>query len=252
MLQHHKDSIQNMVKHYKENPEIKALFLIGSVATGDARPDSDIDGVAIVSQEHLDYRKINNLGCMEVYKGKCTYEAGYFDIHYKTQAEVEQLAVNGSEPMRNMFMNAQALFCENENLSKIVTSIPVFQKQEAEAKLLRYYCTFKQFYLYFWMCCKPEGFMRFHVASGMVFCLYRLILLENEILFPSMFKLEEFVNRAPNKPNGIIDECNNFMKSLSDTDCTALVETYENWTYYNYPKERHVINNNFANPYEWQ
>jgi len=252
MLQHHKDSIKNMLEHYQENPEIKALFLIGSVATGDARPDSDIDGVAIVSQEYLNYRKRNNLGGMEVYRGKCTYDSGYFDVHYKTQTEVEQLAVSGSEPMRNMFTNALPLFCDDENLCKIVAGIPVFQKQEAEAKLLRYYCTFKQFYLYFWICCRPEGFMRFHVATGMVFCLYRLILLENEMLFPSMRKLEEFVQRAPNKPSGIIDQCNNFMKSLSDLDCATLVETYENWTSYDYPKERHIINNNFANPYEWQ
>jgi len=252
MLQHHKDSIKNMTEHYKENPEIKALFLIGSVATGEARPDSDIDGVAIVSQEYLDDRKSKNLGGMEVYYGKCTYEGGYFDIHFHTQAEIEKLAVNGSEPMRNMFTNAQVLYCEDSNLSKLVATIPVFQKQEAEAKLLRYYCTFKQYYLYFWVCCKPEGFMRFHVATGMVFCLYRLILLENEILFPSMRKLEDFVQRAQNKPNDLINKCHNFMQSLSDEDCKDLVETYENWTSYNYPKERHIVINNFADPYEWQ
>lgn len=34
MYKHHEESIKNMISHYRENEEIKALFLIGSVATG--------------------------------------------------------------------------------------------------------------------------------------------------------------------------------------------------------------------------
>jgi predicted nucleotidyltransferase len=42
-----------MIKHYRENAEIKALFLIGSVTCGTAREDSDIDAVAVVSQDYF-------------------------------------------------------------------------------------------------------------------------------------------------------------------------------------------------------
>lgn len=34
MYKHHEESIENMIEHYRENSEIKALFLVGSVATG--------------------------------------------------------------------------------------------------------------------------------------------------------------------------------------------------------------------------
>lgn len=162
MYKHHKESIENMVKHYRENSEIKALFLVGSVATGTERPDSDI------------------------------------------------------------------------------------------LKQHRFYCTLKMYYTYFWLSCKPEGYMRHHVADGMIYNLYRLILIENEILFPSMRKLEEYVIRAPNKPERIIEKCHNFMQTLSDEDCLALVESYETWTSYDYPRDHNVVMNNFADPYEWQ
>ena len=90
MYKHHEESIENMIKHYREDEEIKALFLIGSVATGTERPDSDIDGVAIVSKSYCEQKK-NDEGLEEVYYGKCTYEGGYFNIHYMTREDLEEI-----------------------------------------------------------------------------------------------------------------------------------------------------------------
>ena len=248
---HHEESIKNMTAHYKENSEIKALFLVGSVATGTERPDSDIDGVAIVSPEIFE-RKKSGEGLEEVYFGKCTYEGGYFNIHYLTREDMIKLAQNGSEPMRNMFSCAKTLFCREPDLPELASKIPVFQKNEAGKKQFKFYCTFRMYYNYFWKACNPEGFMRHHIADGMIYNLYRLILIENEILFPSMRKLEESVNNASNKPAGIIDKCRRFMQTLSDDDCLALIDAYETWTSYDYPKDHAVVMNNFADPYEWQ
>ncbi|NLO08548.1 MAG: nucleotidyltransferase domain-containing protein, partial [Clostridiales bacterium] len=236
MYKHHEESIENMVKHYRENNEIRALFLVGSVATGTERPDSDIDGVAIVSKDYYEHKK-NKEGLEEVYRGKCTYEGGYFNIHYMTRRDLEGLVINGSEPMRNMFSCARTLFCDEVGLPDLVANIPIFQRNEAKIKQHRFYCTLKMYYTYFWQSCKPEGYMRHHVANGMIYNLYRLILVENEILFPSMRKLEEYVMRAPNKPESIIEKCHNFMQTLSDEDALTLVESYETWTSYDYPKD---------------
>jgi len=251
MYKHHEESIKNMVAHYRESPEIKALFLVGSVATKTEREDSDIDGVAIVSKEVAE-RKKKNEGLLECIHGKCTYDGGYFDIHYHTREDLERFIESGSEPMRNLFSCAQTLFCDEPELPELVAKIPVYPKKAAEEKRLKFYCTFKQFFTYFWVCCKPEGFPRFHVADGMIFNLYRLILIENEILFPSMRNLEKTVISAPNKPEGIIEKVHKFMQTLSDEDCKALVESYEAWTTYDFPKVHNIVMNNFADTWEWQ
>jgi hypothetical protein len=252
MFKHHQESIGNMIAHYSQNPEIIALFLVGSIATGTERSDSDIDGVAVVSQKYFEEKKKTSDEC-ESYFGKCTYEGGYFDIHYMTRQCMEELAESGSEPMRNMFTNARVLFCHESGLPELATKIPIFQKNEMAFKQLRFYCTFKQFYSYYWVMCKPEGFMKDHVANGMVYNLYRLILIENEILFPSVRKLETFVLNAPNKPSGIVEKCRKFMTTLSGEDALALIESYESWTSYNYPdpKDFQFIANNYFNPWEY-
>jgi len=252
MYKHHQESIENMITHYSQNPEIIALFLIGSVATGTERANSDIDGVAVVSPEYYDEKKKDSKECESVF-GKCTYEGGYFDVHFKTRQQMEKLAVSGSEPQRNMFTNARMLFCNEPGLPELAAKIPVFQKEEAAKKQLRFYCTFKQFFSYYWKACKPKGFMRHHVASGMVYNLYRLILIENEMLFPSVRKLEEFVKNAPNKPVDIIEKCQKFMNDLEDDGVQELIKSYEEWTSYKYPdpKNFQFIANNYSNPWEW-
>ena len=249
MHKHHEESIRNMTAHYREDPEIIALFLTGSVATGTERPDSDLDGVAVVSEEY--YSRKKEIGkTMDSYWGKCTYEGGYFDVHFKTRKQLEFLAENGSEPMRNMFTSAKVLFCNEPDLPTLAARIPIFQKSEKEAKQLRFYCTLKQFHGYYWKICKPEGSARIHTASGMIFNLYRLILLENEILFPSVRKLERTVEKAPNKPESIIDKCHSFIKTMSDEDALNLIQSYENWTSYNFPTDFQYIANNFVDSYE--
>jgi len=246
MYEHHEKSIENMVNHYRGDGEIEALFLIGSVATGTERADSDIDALGIVSDEYLAKK-----GPLEVHHGKCTYAGGYFDMHYMTRAKLAEILKSGSEPMRNMFSRARALYCDDPGLSELIAKIPAFQKSEAPEKQFRFYCTLKMFHTYFWVACKPEGFMRFHVAGGIVYNLYRLILLENETLFPSVRKLEEYVIRAPNKPENIVEKCRGLMETLSDKDCLDLVKGYEAWTSFDYPKEHHVVMNNFSDPYDW-
>jgi len=50
--------------------------------------------------------------------------------------------------------------------------------------------------------------MKHHTASGMFYNLYRLILIENEMLFPSIRRLKEYVVKAKNKPDVIVEKLN--------------------------------------------
>ena len=240
-----------MTAHFREMPEVVALFLVGSLATRTERADSDVDGVAIVSREEYERRQKSGT-TLEVVHGKCTYDGGYFDIHYHSRECLENLIAQGSEPMRNLFNAAQVLFCDEPDLPALVAEIPKYPLAAAHAKRLRFYCTMKQFYVYFWRACRPTGFMRHHVADGMIFNLYRLILIENEILFPSMRGLENAVINAPKKPDDIVKLVASFMQTLSDDDAATVVNAYEMWTQYDFPKEHSIVMNNFADKWEWE
>ncbi|MCL1949834.1 MAG: nucleotidyltransferase domain-containing protein [Turicibacter sp.] len=253
MYKHHEESIEKMIGHYRENPEVKALFLVGSVATGTERANSDLDCVAVVSNEHYEALKKTG-GDHESVFGKSTYsDGGYFDNHFMSKEHLEHLAKAGTEPWRNMFTDAKVLFSDDSNLEKIVAQIPVYPESERAEKQLRFYCTFNFLYTYYLKICKPEGFMKDYVANGMVYNLYRLILLENNLLFPSLRKLEMAIEKAPNKPEGIMEKCQRFMDSMSVEDGLDLLDSYKAWTSYDYPPESEFqfIANNYFNPLEY-
>ena len=238
-----------MIEHFQEIPDVIALFLNGSVAVGTEHETSDLDGIAVVTQAFYDEKEKAGKTCESIW-GKCAYEGGYFDIHYKTKEELQRLAASGSEPMRNMFFKARTLYTQDPEVPAIVEKIPNFQKAEVAAKQLTYYCTFKQSYSYYLAICNPTGFSRLHTVSRLIFCLYRLILLENEILFPSIRKVEQTVASAPNKPEQIMEKCARLMESLTNEDALELVKSYEAWTSFELPTDFQFISNHCVDPYE--
>ena len=106
MYLHHKESIEKLKEYFIGQEGVSAIVLDGSVVKGNARPDSDIDAVIVVTEER--FARLSAEGKFaEVIAGYCTYEGGYFDIKYKTKAFLQEAAIRASEPTRNAFVNAQ-------------------------------------------------------------------------------------------------------------------------------------------------
>jgi len=109
MYLHHKESIEKLKEYFIGQEGVAAIVLDGSVVKGNARPDSDIDAVIVVTEER--FARLSAEGKFaEVIAGYCTYEGGYFDIKYKTKAFLQEAAIRASEPTRNAFVNAQTVY----------------------------------------------------------------------------------------------------------------------------------------------
>ena len=92
MYQHHIDSIERLKEYYRDWEGVIAIVLDGSVVKGNARPDSDIDAIVVVTEEKFAELKMENR-MTEVIGGCCTYEGGYFDIKYKTKALLREAKI---------------------------------------------------------------------------------------------------------------------------------------------------------------
>lgn len=106
MYLHHVESIEKLKEYFLSMEGLIAIVLDGSVVKGNARADSDIDAILVVTEEK--YRELaaqNRLA--EVIPGYCTYEGGYFDVKYKTKEILRRAAQFASEPTRNAYVKAQ-------------------------------------------------------------------------------------------------------------------------------------------------
>ena len=249
MYPHHEESLKKMVDYFSGRDEILALVFGGSVAKGCERPDSDLDAMVIVTDEYYAQREKENR-VTETISGYCTYEGGYFDVKYMTKAFIEAAADHASEPTRNSFIGSRVLFTRDPDIPGIIARIPVFQKQERADKELSFFSNLWLNYYYFWKSCKPEGYMRAHAANQIVYSVYRMILQENEILFPCNRRLEEFVEKTPRKPKDIVPLCQAFCREQSDALCDAVFNAFTAWTSFDTNVDSSIILSRYSLDYE--
>lgn len=247
---HHKEAVKELISLFYGKEGVTALVFGGSVAKHMERPDSDIDAMVIVTQEYYDRQREQNRTAECIEMGECAYPGGYFDVKYMTKEYISDAAEKGSEPTRNSFIGSHVLFSSDEEVTELVRRIPVFQKQEYEDKMLSFYSNLQLNYNYFWKACKPEGYMKLRVASEIVYSLYRMVLQENEILFPCNRRLEEFVKAAPDQPEHLTEYCEEFCRRLDDESLEKAVKAWEEWTHYQYPRDSAVCQSRYCDDFE--
>lgn len=247
---HHREAVKELISIFREKEGVIALVFGGSVAKHMEREDSDIDAMVIVTEEFYERkRKVNCIAeCISM--GDCAYPGGYFDVKYMTKDYIRDAAEKGSEPTRNSFIGSHVLFSADEEVTELVRRIPVFQKQEFEEKMLSFFSNLQLNYNYFWKACRPEGYMKLKVASEIVYSLYRMVLQENEILFPCNRRLEQFVKLAPDQPEHLVEYCEEFCRTLEDDPLDKALEAWKAWTHYQYPTDSAICQSRYCDDFE--
>lgn len=224
MYQHHIDSLAIMEEHYR-GQNVIALIFGGSVAKGTERPDSDLDGMVVVSDEEY-ARRVAEHRTAEAVHGMCTYEGGYFDVKFMNKQFLMDAADHGSEPTRSSFVGSRVLFSSDPEIAELVARIPVFQTREKAEKLRSFYADFWYNYYYFLKECAAEGYARVHAINEILYSLYRIILQEHEILFPCNRRLEETVAAINDDTRRLTELGRRLAVSLSDEDADAFVACF--------------------------
>lgn len=249
MYKHHEESIENMKEYFSKQGAI-ALILIGSVAKGAERADSDLDCAVVLSEEVYAEKEKRNI-TTETVDGLCTYEGGYFDIKYMTKKYLKELAEKGSEPARNTFAKARILFSNDAEIEDILPQIPVFQKREKEEKLLSFYSDFWLSY-YYYLKCPIDGYMKMRTIAEIIYSVYRIILQENEILFDCNRRLEKQVETISEKTAELVSIGRQLESSQTLQDADRFVDKFHEITAYVPPEDMGIILTRYAKDFqEW-
>jgi len=249
MYKHHQVSIENLLFYFQDDKNILAVILAGSIAKGLERADSDIDAIVVTTDErYMELSKSNKLS--ECIYGHCTYEGGYFDIKYCTKGYLAAVAQQGSEPSRNAFIAAKCLYCDDDEIAEIVPQIGVFQTSEKPEKMLSFYSAFSLNHGYFWSVSENNTYLRVRTAADIVLFGYRLLLQNNEILFPCHKGLSQTVMSMENKPDRIVEKERRLLTQLSNDAKNDFVDSILNFIDYVPPQDYPVILTRFIDDNE--
>ena len=226
MYRHHEESIERLGQYFQGRESVIAVVLDGSVVKGNARPDSDIDAIVVVTEEAYS-RLANENRLAEVIHGHCTYPEGYFDIKYKTKRILTYAAERASEPTRSAYIGARVLWSKDAEIAPIVAKISAYPEGEVAGKIACFWANLKLNADYFLNCTGTDNaYMRAHLAQEIVYSVYRLILIENRVLFPCNRRLEGAVRACKKRPADILELGAAFLKDVSADTCAAFVDAF--------------------------
>jgi predicted nucleotidyltransferase len=232
MHPHHAESIKRVVEHFERMPEVAALILGGSIAHGFARPDSDVDVMILVSDDH--YEKRFQAGRLTFFSHElCTYSGGFVDGKYLRRAYLEQVADQGSEPARFAVADAEILFTRMENLDQLLLAAARYPVDGKTERMRRFHGQLEAWHWYAHEALKLGNRYLLGVSLGkLVLFGGRLILTHNETLYPYHKWFLEVLKQVEERPPDLFELIQRLHDDPAGESVTAFYETvrdFQEW-----------------------
>lgn len=205
MFPHHAQTLDRLVAAFQSDPDVLALILGGSIAHGFAKPDSDVDVTLVVSP--ADYQGRQREGRLHYNNRElCTYD-GYIDGKYVDLDFLKLVAARGSDPIRYAYEGNRILFSRLDGLDSLLAAIVRFPVEEKAERLQRFAAQLLAWRWYYSESLRQQNrYLSFLALQKLVLFSARLILTENELLFPYHKWMLRVLASAPRKPDGFLQD----------------------------------------------
>ena len=215
MEKHHQESVDKFLYLYKKDSSILAFLLVGSIAHGFAKPDSGIDVCLLVDSEEFQKRKSANKLAFSLWD-ICTYKHGYVDCKVVDIKLLTKIALHDSDPARYAFKEYKILFSRLHNLDEILKEITTFPGEKKAERQKRFAAQLLDWKWYYSEGIKKQNmYLIFLSLQKIVLFSSRIILNENEMLYPYHKWLLKEIEKADKKPEGFLRKIDVLLKSHS-------------------------------------
>lgn len=200
MENHHQEAIGKFLDRFKTDTTILAILLGGSLAHGFAEADSDIDVTLIVDEGEYNKRKRENKLAFSLWD-ICTYVGGYVDCKVVSLDFLQQIGERGSDPARYAFKDNAVLYSRIENLEQLLADVSRFPAAEKGARRERFAAQLLAWRWFYSEGMKKQNrYLMLLAVQKMVLFACRLVLNENEMLYPYHKWLLRETEKAQQKP----------------------------------------------------
>lgn len=231
VMQHHEDTLDRYVRRVQADPNAIAVILVGSVARGTERPDSDVDVYLVVSDDVFDSAIAAHRVIAEE-SSDATYRGGYVDVKLVTVALLDAAAERGDDPVRASFEDARVAWVrDGYDIAGRVAAIPVLPATVWDRRAI-------SFMSEVWW--HGTDFLPQAIASGNAFLLHhaavhtvlaggRALLALNRTLFRGPRYLDATLATLDRVPDGYRDLARELITQPSQEGADAYVQALESF-----------------------
>lgn len=238
MHPHHVASIEKIKAHFEQEPDVLALLLTGSIAHGFETPQSDVDILIVLTEESYQDR-LSSGNLTIVTHDLCTYPGGYVDAKYTSLSFIRLVAEKGSEPARFAFEGAKVLFNKIDGLEDEITRVVKFDVEGKEERIMKFRTQLELWKWYSEEALKKENRYLINLATSKLTLFGgRLILAENELLYPYHKWFLRVLGQAKEKPDGLMEKIEKLTHEPSFESVKEFYELVAGWREWKRPQFR--------------
>lgn len=237
MHEWHRQTIEKLKNHFEADTRFLALIIVGSVARNEATEGSDLDFVLVATDdEHIKRQAAKSLfyTADDITDHDGGQAGGYIiDFQYLLDA-VER----GDERTRFQFVKAQIVFSRIANLEQVVSNIAAYPEHERIEKMKSFYSQLPLHFSFMELAeYSQNAYLLSETAVALVLFGGRLILAHNRMLYPNRKWFMREFEKAPDKPDGIIDLATRLLRQPSITNAKAFYDSIARYTDWPQPDE---------------
>lgn len=205
MREKHKILLDKLKSKLENDPRYIGLIILGSLATGKSREDSDVDLCLVAKDE--EYEKVQM---------KKDYYFGNTGDFQDEEIEIDgkiinkqfllDAAKNGNEPTRESFRDAFLLFDHSGELDSLIKDILIYPESERESKLRRFYSLFECNQYYATQSLNLDNdYLKIRCITECVYYAARFVLTYNRVYFPCHKSMFVALEKATIMPKDFIE-----------------------------------------------
>lgn len=202
-MRHHEETIEVFARASRAEPDILGVVLVGSVARGTERADSDVDVYVVVTDEAFRRAHEEDRLSYTATEG-ATYAGGYVDVKLVSPTYLARAVERGDEPTRASFVGARVVWSVLPRLDAQLSRISEPGPEFFHPRCASFIAQMRLQGGYFLGQAEERGdpYLLAWASLHMIAAADRALLSHHHVLFRGHKYLREMVGRLPSLPPG--------------------------------------------------
>ncbi len=237
-MQHHEETLAAYVASVQGLPETLGVVLVGSMARGTERPDSDVDVYRVITDEAFAVAHATERLSYSI-EEISTYEGGYVDIKECSPSYLAAAIDHGDEPTRASFVGARVAYSTLPDLAQTVAAIPTLSDEAWHERETAFISQLRLYLGYFLKQGEKldDVYLLHWAAVHGVNAASRALLAHGRILFRGAKYSRTLLADLPDLPPGFLEDTADLLTAPTFAKGAAVMATIEGFTDWGLPRE---------------
>jgi predicted nucleotidyltransferase len=227
---HHEQALAFFRDSQAASPDTLGVVVVGSVARGDERPDSDVD-VYLVVTEQAYQAAVSSGRVAYVSRSGVRYDGGYIDVKLASPGYLRAAVDHGDDPTRASFAGGRVVLDRLGDLEQLVGQMADLSPTAWAERVRTYRAQLALYGGYFLVQAADRGdrFLLQHSAVHAAMAAGRCALAQHHRLFRGQKYLAADLGRLTELPDGFLDAWSALLETPTAEAARTLTAIVDGW-----------------------